>query len=108
MHQGFSRRFRQSPQSEPPRVRPCCRKTLKNFEPFFSNPLNAGAIAIYATAVLAIVTAILFQLVLSARFNDRRGQRGEPSPETMTAEPPTSPSLTAEERASQERDRHLF
>ena len=83
-------------------------ENVEKLRAFFSNPLNAGAIAIYATAVLAIVTAILFQLVLSARFNDRRGQRGEPSPETMTAEPPTSPSLTAEERASQERDRTAF
>jgi len=81
---------------------------LKNFEPFFSNPLNAGAIAVYTTAVLAIVTAILFQLVLSARFNDRRGQRSEPAPVAMTAEPPASLSLTAEERALREREQHLF
>src|SRR6516225_4858195 len=83
-------------------------ENVEKLRAFFSNPLNAGAIAIYAAAVLAIVTAILFQLVLSARFNDRRGQRSEPAPETITAEPSGSTSLTAEERALHERDRHLF
>jgi len=83
-------------------------ENVEKLRAFFSNPLNAGAIAVYATAVLAIVTAILFQLVLSARFNDRRGQRSEPSPETIRAEPSESPSLTAEERALRERDQHLF
>src|SRR5215471_11538978 len=72
-------------------------ENVEKIRAFFSNPLNAGAIAVYATAVL--VTAILFQLVLSARFNDRRGQRSEPSPEAVTTEPPEPSSLTAEERA---------
>jgi hypothetical protein len=83
-------------------------ENVEKIRAFFSNPLNAGAIAVYATAVLAIVTAILFQLVLSARFNDRRGQRSEPPPEPITTEPSESPLLTAEERALRERDQHLF
>jgi hypothetical protein len=83
-------------------------ENVEKIRAFFSNPLNAGAVAIYTTAVLAIVTAILFQLVLSARFNDRRGQQSEPAPEAVTTEPPESASLTADERAVRERDRHLF
>src|SRR5262252_2467948 len=83
-------------------------ENVEKLRAFFSNPLNAGAVAIYVTAVLAIVTAILFQLVLSARFNDRRGQQSEPAPEAVTTEPPEPLSLTAEERAVRERDRHLF
>jgi hypothetical protein len=83
-------------------------ENVEKIRAFFSNPLNAGAIAIYATAVLSIVTAILFQLVLSARFNDRRERRNEPSPEAITPEPSEAPSLTAKKRALRERDRHLF
>jgi hypothetical protein len=83
-------------------------ENVEKLRAFFSNPLNAGAIAIYAAAVLAIVTAILFQLVLSARINDRGVRRSEPSPEAETIEPSEFPSLTAEERALRERDRHLF
>jgi hypothetical protein len=83
-------------------------ENVEKIRAFFSNPLNAGAIAVYATAVLSIVSAILFQLVLSARINDRGGRRGEPSLEAVTAEPSESLSLTAEERALREHDRHLF
>ena len=83
-------------------------ENVEKLRAFFLKPAECGAIAVYTTAVLAIVTAILFQLVLSARFNDRRGQRSEPAPVAMTAEPPASLSLTAEERALREREQHLF
>lgn len=83
-------------------------ENIEKIRAFFSNPLNAGAVAVYAAAILAIVTAILFQLALSARFNDRRAQRSEVPPEPAADEPSEAAPRTAEERTLRERERHLF
>jgi hypothetical protein len=74
---------------------------------FFSNPLNAGVTAVYATAVLAIVTAILFQLTLSSRTSDKQESRNELPRDVPMVDASESPPPTQEERASEQRDRHL-
>jgi uncharacterized membrane protein YedE/YeeE len=74
---------------------------------FFSNPLSAGAVAVYSSVILAITTVIIYQLARSARSNDRLDARPElPSEKTPIDEPEQAP-LSAEERASRERARNL-
>jgi hypothetical protein len=83
-------------------------ENVEKIKTFFSNPLNAGAITVYAAAILAIVTAIFFQLALSARITDRREEpRSESPSEAVAIDMPEPPQLTPEQRASRERDRHL-
>lgn len=83
-------------------------ENVEKIRAFFSNPLNAGAVTIYAAVIVAIVSGILFQLVLSARINDRREHRSEPPSEPVANEPSEAPPLTSEERTLRERERHLF
>jgi hypothetical protein len=80
----------------------------KLFE-FFSNPLNAGAVAVYSAVILAITTVIIYQLARSARSNDRLDTPPEPpSEKTPIDEPePEQAPLTAEERAAREGARNL-
>ena len=84
-------------------------ENMEKIRTFLSNPLNVGVITVYAAVILAITTAILFQLVRSARISERQERATEPPAEPDRIEPdtPEPAPLSAQERALVERSRYL-